>query len=184
VTTKGIDFSGWTSATAAMPWGVQRAFMTALETVRDGQIKMVWGADSYNGSPCLVNAINQMIHSDAQASPMQFASDVVGNFDKVNRALYETYGEAAGFDSQYVTVASAEVLIHHFGTLKPEPDFSTPEDITPKVYVEKSDTEMAQEWLDANKGLAADEPCEIADSTSPDFMAQIDKFIEAIAEKE
>jgi hypothetical protein len=50
------DFTAWTAATGNMPWGVQSAFKTALEAVADGQVKMVWGADSYNGSPCLVNA--------------------------------------------------------------------------------------------------------------------------------
>jgi len=185
MTSKGIDFKHWTNATAEMPWGVQRAFVTALEAVRDGQIKMVYGTDSYNGSPCLVNAINQMISLDANASPATFASEVVRSFDVVNRAMFELYGTSAGFHERYVTTASAEVLLHNFGELKPESVFEAPDvaaAIATSPYTEKSDTELAQEWLDANKNLADEKPCDIADANSPDFLDKVNAFVDAVGE--
>jgi hypothetical protein len=159
-----------------MKWGVQSAFKTALEAVADGDVKMVWGADSHNGSPCLVNAINQMIHKDAGASPSQFASAVVSAFDVLNRELYQQIGEPNA-DQHYVTPFVAEILLRHFGAMSPKPADVEPEpvNVIDQPYVEKSDDEMAMEWLTAS--TTVEECKDVCPEPSPDVVAEVEAFL-------
>jgi len=158
-----------------MPWGVQSAFRTALEAVAEGQIKMVWGADSYNGSPCLVNAINQMIHKDAAHSPSNFAGEVVSAFDNINRKLYQAIGEPNA-DQNYVTPFVAEILLQKFGVmaLQPQDEPIKEPSVMDDPYVEKSDEALMTEWLTAQT-KPEEVQCEVL-PTEQDF-AEIEAFL-------
>jgi hypothetical protein len=174
--------SNWTAVTAELPWGVQLAFKTALQAVADGDIKMVYGADSYQGSPCLVNAVNQMISHEASVSPSAFAGSVVSAFDNVNCALL---GKGVNTDSRYVSPFAAEILLQHFGPMKPVPEIQAPGDVSTlkdgvnTPYVERNDTEMMNEWLAAQSNPVcisedeAHEPIQISDED----LAEIDTYL-------
>lgn len=161
-----IDFTNWTSATGDMPWGVQKAFKTALQAVADGDIKMVHGMDSYEGSPCLVNAINQMISHDASASPTQFAGSVVSAFDRTTSRMAEqpAFADSTVNPHHFVTPLMAEVLLANFGPEKSEPVevvVDEKAEIINAPYVEQSDTALMAEWLTAQVNHAAEIECEV-----------------------
>jgi hypothetical protein len=173
------DFTSWTAATGSMPWGVQSAFKTALEAVADGQIKMVWGADSYNGSPCLVNAINQMIHKDAAHSPSNFAGEVVSAFDSVNCSLYKAIGEPNA-DSNYVTPFVAEILLQKFGVMALQPqdvEIKKEPSVMDDPYVEKSDEALMTEWLTAQTKPEVVECLPDVPDVTPEAMAEVEAFL-------
>ncbi|HET7713536.1 MAG TPA: hypothetical protein VFK94_04215 [Patescibacteria group bacterium] len=171
----------WNRATADLPWGVQSVFKTALQSVADGDIKMVHGADSSNGSPCLVNAVNAMVSATASASPSAFAPAVVGAFDYVCREFYAQMG-APNADATYVTPFVAEVLLRNFGKDDPKPSdeelalksvTTEPASILDDPYVEPSDEELMQAWLTAQTT-----PC----TTDPSTPTEANDLMDAVLE--
>jgi hypothetical protein len=149
------DFTAWTAATGNMPWG----------------------ADSYNGSPCLVNAINPMISKDSSASPSNFAGEVVLAFDAVNGSLFQEIGEPNA-DRHYVTPFVADILLQKFGLLKTKP--ADEPVVEPSVmddpYVEKSDADLMDEWLTAATKPAEQECAPLPEVSDAD-MAEIESYL-------
>lgn len=156
MTTANLDFTRWNAATADLNWGVQRVLMETLQSVADEQITLVHGTDSHAGRPCLINAVANMIALDVtQVNPSSWFPQVVGEFDRLNRA-FERMGVNV-MHSHVVSPLAAEILINNFGTLKPPPteaDFQAVAMETLKAatesipYIEPSDADM-QSALDA-----------------------------------
>lgn len=138
----------WNTATANLPWGVQRVFLSTLESVKDEQIHLVWGKDYRDGKPCLVNAVASMLTTGGgHGIPMDKFRDVVTAFDSLNSQLRKQGVNTDG----YVSSLAAEILIRNFGELKPEPevDTSTVGELSNGAYIESTDEEMAQDFLNA-----------------------------------
>ena len=141
---------GWRKATGDLPWGVQRAFVDALTLVKDEKIHLVHGANYRDGKPCLVNAVAQMVtKKDSGVSPTEFAPSVVRLFDRINSALEDDgVNDAAGEHAGYVSSLAAEILLRNFGPLKTvEAAEQAPPVKEEKPYVERSDEDLAREWL-------------------------------------
>ena len=114
-----IDFSGWTAATGNLTWGVQRVMRDTLGLVAEGKVRLVFGRNYSKGSPCLVNAVAQMLTLDENGvSPAGWFPEVVQAFDHVNALLVT---EGVNNDGEYVTPLAAEILLKHFGAIKPVP---------------------------------------------------------------
>jgi len=172
--TKSVNFEAWTKATGDLPWGVQRTLYEALGAVANSGIKMCYGANWYDGAPCLVNAVANMISADpAKVTPAQWFPHVVREFDMVNEAL-----SMAGVNKydNIVTPLAAEVLMANFGPLKPPPTEDDWQEAALEVlnsapYVEPSDEEMAKAWAEAinhpSVGLEPREDEPVADTTFP-----------------
>ena len=109
----------WKTATANAKWGVQQAIKTSLELVADEQIKICWGQDDYNGAPCLINSINQMLSHNADHSPSGKYPNIVRAFDLVNADI--------GINKDFfVSPIAAEILLRNMGEMKPVPVESDP----------------------------------------------------------
>ena len=146
----------WNTATGNLPWGVQRVFMQTLEAVKDESIHLVWGSDYRDGKPCLVNAVASMLTtSGGHGVPMNKFRDVVTAFDSLNHQLRQQGVNKDG----YVSSLAAEILIRNFGELKPEPDIdtSTVGELSHGAYIEPTDEEMAQDFLNAMTAPAPEE---------------------------
>jgi hypothetical protein len=146
----------WNTATSNLPWGVQRVFMETLEAVKDEKIHLVWGRDYRDGKPCLVNAVASMLTTGGgHGVPMDKFRDVVAAFDSLNYQLRHQGVNADG----YVSPLAAEILIRNFGELKPEPDIdtSTVGELSHGAYIEPTDEEMAQDFLNAMTAPAPEE---------------------------
>lgn len=157
----------WREATAAMPWGVQRVFKTALESVADGSIIMAWGSDVVDGHPCLVNSVSAMINSSTKADnstqPSVFAPAVVGAFDRLNSVLHDRFKNA---EYHIVSPLAADVLLQHFGAMQPEPvvePVKTEVDVINQPYIELSDEALMAAWVDTNTMPA---PVDVTDQPS------------------
>src|SRR5699024_6923033 len=119
------------------------------------------GADYSNGSPCLVNAVGSMLTTGGgQGVPSTHFGPVVSLFDRINREL-----QYKGINKNgTVSPLAAEILLQHFGELKPVPEKdvvdATAEVIAGQlgVYREKSDEELAKEWAEAF--VSSHTPCE------------------------
>ena len=138
----------WNTATGNLPWGVQRVFLDALNSVKDEKIHLVWGRDYRNGKPCLVNAVASMLTTGGgHGIPSDKFGPVVQAFDGINAELRRQGVNTDG----YVSPLAAEILIRNFGDLKPEPDIdtSTVGELSHGAYIEPSDEEMAQDWLNS-----------------------------------
>lgn len=150
------DFSKWTDATAALPWGAQRALHDTLSLVAEDKVTLVWGADYYSGSPCLVNAAATMlakIHGEGgDGKPSNAFPDVVGEFDRINSHL-----KSVGVNKDnYVSPAAAEVLVHHFAPLREQEISDQINEATKNEafaqaipYREPTDEEITRDWLTA-----------------------------------
>jgi hypothetical protein len=167
----------WHNATAALPWGVQRAFYTALELVKDGKLEMSWGADyGSDGKPCLVNSTANMLGATKGTGgtglPSQHFGPVVSAFDRINRKLQEE-----GFNGdKVVSPDAASYLLRHFGDLK------TVEEATQEAHAQdtsddgpyialRDDNEMLTSWLNANTQPA---PAETSDAKQFEQAVQED----------
>jgi hypothetical protein len=150
MTTGTIDFSAWTKATGDLQWGVQRALYETLGAVAQDGVKLVYGTDSYDGSPCLINAVANMLALDVNAvSPASWFPSVVAEFDRINKDLWV---RGVNPETYMVSETAAEILMANFGPLKPVP---TEEEFKAaaaehlaaveanRPYVEPSDAEFA-----------------------------------------
>jgi hypothetical protein len=179
----------WHEATSEMPWGVQRVFMTALESVADGSIVMAWGSDLVNGHPCLVNSVSAMINSSTTADnstrPSQFAPAVVQNFDRLNSLLHNRFVDAGlNPEDHIVSPLAADVLLKNFGPLNEEPaSVKAPIPAEDKPYVEMSDADLMAAWVATNTQPAPTDitvRAELVDmAESPEVMAQVEKFLKS-----
>lgn len=113
----------WRMATGNAKWGVQQAIKTSLELVADEQIKMCWNQDDYNGAPCLINSINQMLSHNADHSPSGEYPHIVRAFDTVNHDLAGTRNINNDY---FVDPIAAEILLRNMGEMKPVPVESDP----------------------------------------------------------
>jgi hypothetical protein len=162
----------WEIATSKLPWGVHRVFKEAFNLVANEQIKMVWGADVRDGSPCLVNSVHSML-SDKTLSPSSAFPEVVSLFDQINREL-----RADGINSDsLVSPMAAEILLRWFAPEPPKPTvdpavFSSPVDIKDGNFTaitpEPSDEQLANDWLNMLKVEAAREDFKICERKSLD----------------
>jgi hypothetical protein len=146
----------WTHAVSELNWGVQAVIFDALTLVASEDIKMVYSSDSWDGTPCLFNAVSAMTEQtkhNPHRAPSSFAPEVVRAFDQVNGEL-DVLG--VNTSSRYVSPLAAEVLLRHFGPLKSAPtDKPIPATVSTSVvvetapYVEPTDTELAEQWVTA-----------------------------------
>ena len=182
--------SDWNAATANLPWGVQDVFRSTLESVKDEQINLVYGADYANGSPCLINATAVMLGKingeGGSGKPSAFFGPVVSAFDNANRDIASKL-----LPSQHtpglVSPIAAEILLGAFGAMKDKPIASSineamaNEAFATGTYVEPSDDDMAREWL-----LALSAPCSpppLDENDLDGFMAQLSDQLNALLEE-
>lgn len=167
------DFTKWTEATAALPWGAQRVLKETIEAVRDEQITLVHGADYYNGSPCLINAAATMLGSiggvGGTGKPSAHYGELVSEFDRVNAYLYPK----CGGDGRIVNPLMAEFLLANFAPLKEQPSADTKplkstDDL--HIYVERSDEELMLDFLDALKKEAMPDGATCGDGESTETL--------------
>lgn len=150
------DFSKWTDATAALPWGAQRALHDTLSLVSEEKVTLVHGADYKNGSPCLINAAATMLSKingeGGGGKPSSFFGDIVSEFDAINSHLVRV-GVNKG--DGYVSPMAADVLLAHFSPLRtPEvsdqvTEATKTEAFANVTYREPSDDEIMRDWLTA-----------------------------------
>ncbi len=81
--------------------------------MQSGDVKVVYGINSYNGVPCLINAIGMMI-SEVSVEPCSDEPMLVSAFDEL---CAEIQGKSFGL----VDSLTAEILVRHFGKLKDQP---------------------------------------------------------------
>lgn len=165
-----IDFSSWTEATANLSWGAQNVIHTALELAKDGQVKIVYGADYYDGSACLVNTVGQMLEvGGGSGIPMHHFSSLVGEFDRLNA---EFARQGVNTDFRTMSPLAAEILLQNFGPLKDQPVAEPIAEPTTQelpghreIIPEVSDEEFAASWLAAisTDAVAEDEVREVLD---------------------
>lgn len=141
----------WNQATSELPWGVQRVLYDTLNLVAEGKVTLVHGTDYSNGSPCLINAVGQMLTSGGgRGIPTQYFGNLVSLFDRINREFMSVPGHNT--DSK-VSPAVAEVLVHWFAPLKDEPIPGTEDEaaamevFASQSYIEPSDADMMSDWL-------------------------------------
>ena len=152
--------SGWTSATAALPYGVQRVFHDVFTLVAEGKkTNLVYGAD-YSGDTgvCLVNAAGHMLTTGGgHGIPIATFGPVVSLFDTINRVLKE---KGVNKDN-YVSPFAAEIFLDWFAPLKDAPistqvdEATSNESFATDIYIEPTDEEMARSLMDmmsADKG--------------------------------
>ncbi len=147
-----INFASWTEATANLSWGAQNAMYTSLELAAEGKIDLVYGSDYVDGKPCLVNSVGQMLEvGGGQGIPSANFSQVVGQFDSINRALELNDNGKVNEGNQYVSPLAAEILVQNFGPLKAKPviDDHTPDIVRDEIIAERSDEEFTSSWLQA-----------------------------------
>lgn len=163
-----IDFGPWEKATGELDWGAQKVIHDALVLVSEGKVtNMVYGADYANGGACLVNTVGQMLAvGGGSGIPSQHFGDMVREFDLLNRLLFDKgVNTKAGKLSPY----AAEILVYHFGELKPEPEHTNkqmePEAMPGPIIPEVSDEELAASWTAAmfTDAVSEDEVREVAD---------------------
>ncbi len=147
-----INFTEWNKATSELPWGVQTVMLDTLKMVAEEQITLVYGADYFDGSPCLVNAVaNLTTAGGGRGVPLSEFNDLVCAFDDINNMLL---GRGINI-SKNVSPLAAEILIKNFGTLKEKPVESAVnhamqrEAFDNNVYREPSDEEMARDLFNA-----------------------------------
>jgi hypothetical protein len=153
-----MDFTAWTNATADLPWGVQRALFETLGTVADGQVTLAHGIDSYQGHPCLINAVANMLALDVnEVNPASWFPNVVREFDNINRKFS---GMGINKRDHIVEPIVGEVLMANFGKMKPPPTedeyaAAARESLINAPYIEPSDAEFADMLTELDKAPAA-----------------------------
>lgn len=149
----------WTQVTAALPWAKQRVLHDTLSLVATGDIKVVYGADSFVGSPCLINAVGCMVKSASEA-PMSNEPILVSLFDKICKDVFAPAGIVASDSKGFLTELAAEILLRNFAPLSEAPEpFETP---LPEVkYHEPKDADfqkMLEEGFKAPSPTVVTEP--------------------------
>lgn len=141
-----INFTNWTTATAELKWGVQRAFRDALQAVADGKATIVYGRDYNSGSPCLVNSVAAMLTTGGgRGVPSRHFGAVVSEFDIINRQLE---GFNVNTTPGVLSPTGAEFLLHNFGPMKQPPTVS-PMDAFSAPYTEPEDDDLMMDWIGA-----------------------------------
>lgn len=144
----------WFQATADLPWGVQRVLHDTLNLVAEGKVTLVHSKDYSNGSPCLINAVGQMLTSGGgNGIPTQYFGQLVGLFDRINQHFQSVPGY--NDEGYYVSPNTAEILLHWFAPLKNQPlsdavnEATQMEAFANHIYVEPSDADLMRDWLNA-----------------------------------
>jgi hypothetical protein len=147
----GLLLDKWTQATTNLKPGVQRVFHDTFSLAADGGTHLVYGADYRDGYPCLVNSVGTMLTTGGGSGiPSQHFGEVVSLFDRINTAF-----ESSGVNDNPGTVSAlaAEVLLKHFGELKPmSPLAENRIKQTDLPYYEPTDEEMAQDMVSLLRG--------------------------------
>lgn len=145
----------WFKATSELPWGVQRVLHDTLTLVGEGKVKLVHSADYSNGSPCLVNAVGQMLTAGGgNGIPTAYFGPLVGLFDSINRHFQSVPGYNASGDL-VVSPGVGEILVQWFAPLKEQPleamvdEATQMEAFANHVYVEPKDEDIMRDWLNA-----------------------------------
>lgn len=144
-----IDFGPWAKATGELSWGAQNVIHTALELAAEGKSNIVYGADYDGSGACLVNTVGQMLAvGGGSGIPSKHFGDMVSEFDRLNR---EFANRGINTETRRMSPMAAEILLHHFGELKPEPPM-TNKQMEPnakpgyEIYAEVDDAQLAEEW--------------------------------------
>ena len=141
----------WRDATGAAPWGVQRAFKTVLEAVKDNGTHLVYGRDYSDKFPCLVNTVGPMLQvGGGRGIPSAHFGNIVSAFDALNTELHRM---GVNDSETLVSPLAAEIMLRHYGSLNPEPEL--PQETLP--YTEPTDEDLMASWLAANEADAAKE---------------------------
>jgi hypothetical protein len=159
------SLTDWTNVTAKLPAGAQHALFDALCLVKDGDIKMVWGQDDYQGYPCLVNAVRNMLTHSSTDTPSHMYGQLVGMFDTVNREL-----QSRGINKDhFVSPMAAEILVYYFApladrskVLEAQARAAAKAEARAKdaeIIPERNDDEILSDWLDAMQQVAEEEEC-------------------------
>lgn len=136
----------WTQVTAGLDWGKQRVLYDTLTLAAEGKIKVVYGADDYDGSPCLINAVGCMVKSQNE-SPSMNEPHLVRLFDQINRYLNDKGVNTEG-DRGHMSPLAAEILVQYFAPLREIPS-GTPVNEVPiaePYFVEPTDAEIQAAW--------------------------------------
>lgn len=145
----------WFQATSELPWGVQRVLHDTLTLVGEGKVTLVHSRDYSKGSPCLVNAVGQMLISGGgNGIPTRYFGPLVGLFDDINRHFQSIagYNDPADY---VVSPGMGEILVQWFAPLKEQPiedmvdEATQMEAFANHVYVEPKDEDLMRDWLNA-----------------------------------
>lgn len=167
----------WNKATNELPWGVQRAFVDVLTLASEGKTTLVYGADYAQKGACLVNqAANMLTTGGGYGIPMREFNAVVRAFDLINHELEK---KAINDTPKRVSPLAAEILLRHFGTIKPEPvQSSAPEVTKPDTpYIEPTDAQLSEDF---KKMFEVPAPLDITNIEHSDaVLAEAEKIINA-----
>lgn len=134
----------WTAATGDLKYGVQRVFHDVFSLAAEGKTHLIYGADYYNGMPCLVNTVGGMLSTGGgEGIPSEYFGEVVRLFDEINREFERT---GINTESHRVSETAAETLLRNFAPLKdvpPAPMHFNPDATVNEQYIEPSDDAMA-----------------------------------------
>lgn len=136
----------WTQVTAGLDWGKQRVLHDTLTLAAEGKIKVVYGADDYDGSPCLINAVGCMVKSQGE-TPMTNEPHLVRLFDSINKWFIDKGVNTEGIPG-HMSPLAAEILVQYFAPLREIPS-GTPVGEIPiaePYFVEPSDAEIQAAW--------------------------------------
>lgn len=149
------NLAKWTQVTSELPWGVQRVLHDTLSLVAEDKVHLVHSADYSNGSPCLINAVGQMLTTGGgKGIPARYFANLVILFDNIN----QEFEKIPGYNdpsTRMVSPAVGEVLLRNFAPLKDKPvsdavdEAMAMEAFANHVYVEPSDADFARDWLNA-----------------------------------
>lgn len=145
----------WTKVTGDLPWGVQRVLHDTLSLVAEGKVTLVHSRDYDGKTPCLINAVGQMLKAGGgRGIPSQYFGPLVSQFDSINRH-FQTVPSYNDPNTNLVSPAVAEVLLHYFAPIKEQPVKDTVDEamemeaFANHVYVEPSDEDFARDWTNA-----------------------------------
>jgi hypothetical protein len=146
----------WAGATGELKYGVQRVFHDVFVLAAEGKTHLIYGADYYQGMPCLVNTVGGMLTTGGgEGIPSAHFGQVVGLFDDINREF-----ERLGINTEpnRVSEVAAETLLRNFAELKPLPPEPGIVDakMSGPILPETSDEEMAEAMV----SLFTSEPLE------------------------
>lgn len=137
----------WTEASSKLRQGEKELLVATLDLVSQEKIRIAWGADYNDGSPCLIKA-NDLMLQDTQPMGNHF-NDLISTYDSINYLFRQEDINKDNFCSPIV----ADILIRHFAPF----EYSTPlpmsEDEAPTLeayFIEPSDESLLDSWLRTN----------------------------------
>jgi len=158
------DLKAWNITTAELPWGVQSVMRDTLELVSSGDVTMIYAADYKQGSPCLVNAVGQLLNvGGGHGIPSAHFGPLVHLFDRINRHFEKIPGYNDPISKQ-MSPNTAEVLLRNFAPLKEKPigeavdDATAMEAFANNIYTEPKDADFMRDWLNSLEAEAQAEP--------------------------